>query len=408
MVSKKNNNNQTNLIKPLPFQGIFLSVLIIFNILGIFNFSYYSNILDVKPLFFLLFISVSGFIIGTLLMRNLNLKISPIKGSMKPLRFTFYFYITVLLSFVMIIMTHVMSGGIVIALVNKRFTISPLVTLIIYSGILSSLLYFSKLLIDGKPLKLFFVLLFMQTILVLSLGYRAPMVVLLGGSSIIFFIIETKHKRKMKKLITFKNILYFAIGMIIISLIAEYRVSLKYNTRKFFKNINHDYFDKHRFISPFRSTLSVFRYDQEVVEKLIKATENNHLNGELITANFKTIMPGMQLGARNMIGELVNARKMADGRPWSITPTLQGALFVDGGRIAVFIGFFVLGLFLEYLKKLIIARKEPFSITLYALFFIFTIMLIHIGYYDVIFFLLLFILLVFQILIMRVKRIPLK
>jgi hypothetical protein len=198
-------NKKEVVIKPLPFQKLFLSIFLIFNFIGIFNFRFFSNHLDIKPLLFLVFLGLLGFAIGTYLIKRLRIKISPIRGSFKPFRFRFFFFIFLVSSFLLILYTHVISGGIVITLPDKRATILPFTTLIIYTGILSSLLYFSQLLLDKKPLKKFLLLLFIQVILVLSMGYRSPMIVLVGGATIIFFIIESKHKSRIKKILTIKN-----------------------------------------------------------------------------------------------------------------------------------------------------------------------------------------------------------
>jgi oligosaccharide repeat unit polymerase len=235
------------------------------------------------------------------------------------------------------------------------------------------------------------------------MGYRSPLIILACGSLIVFIVVRNDFQNKYKQVFTIRNILIFLGIIILMSSISSYRVSQKYETRKFFRNIDMDYVDEHTFIKPFMPTLAVFRYDQEMIIKLIEKTKYAPLKGKLAVSNFITILPGEQLGARNIIGELVGARKQADGKPWSITPTLQGALFVDGGYLAVFIGFFLLAACIEYTKKLMFSRKDPFSVVLYTLFAINSLMLIHTGYFDFIFFFLIVAMILLRFFVMRIK-----
>src|SRR5690606_12506284 len=181
------------------------------------------------------------------------------------------------------------------------------------------------------------------------------------------------------------------------------RVSQDYDVERYFRNIDSKYIDNNVFLKPYMSTLSVFRYDQEVVTTLIKKTKGNHYYGELAVSNILTLLPGAQLGARNKIGEIIEARKFPDGKPWSITPTLQGALYVDGGMPVVFIGFFILAALIEFLKKFMISRKDPFSVVLYALLAVNSVMLIHTGYFDVLVFILIGLILILQFITMRIR-----
>jgi len=392
-------------IKPLPYLRIFIAIFLVYNFLGISNFPIYNPKLIIKPLIILVFIGFFGFVFGTLFVRQLHFNIKQNKGVKKNFRIFIFFLITLSFSFAIIIVTHIINGGIIIFMGDKRFTNLPLTNLIIYIGIANTLVYFANGLIENTINKKFILIFIIQSVFILSIGYRAPMIVLIGGATILFFIISNQHQAKVKKIFTFKNVIYFIFGLFIISYIGSYRVSLKYNTRKFFKNINHNYIDEHPVLSPFVSSISAFRYDQQVVGRLIKKTENNHLYGKLLASNAITLLPGSQLGARNIIGQIIDARKIKDGKPWSITPTLQGALFVDGGRVFVFFGFFFLAGFIEYLKKIVMVKKDPFNLTVYALFAMATILLIHTGYYDILIFLFTLVLYIIKFLVYRIKKI---
>jgi len=167
--------------------------------------------------------------------------------------------------------------------------------------------------------------------------------------------------------------------------------------------MNIEYFESKPIFKQFIPTLALFRFDQQMVKIIIDKTENNPYYLGLAFSNFKTLLPGSQLGVRNIVGEIVGARKMPNGKPWSITPTLQGALFIDGGYFLVFFGFFLIAFIIEYIKKMMKERKDPFSLTLYALFTINTLMCIHTGYFDLTFYIMLIIISLIKLLTYRIK-----
>lgn len=391
-------------IRSLPYLRIFLSIYLFINLIGIFNYPFFRNKLDYGPLLFLVLIGFVGFTLGTFSIRKIRINFSPPKGIYKP-KVLFTVFISVyLLSLMLISFTHLKNGGIILFMGSQRFTTYTIVTLISYFSILVSLLYLSHLLITNEKVpNIFFVLLSIQALSGLSMGYRGPLVVLFSSVFFIFTIVQNENYKKFKKIFSFKNALLFAGALMLMSYIASFRVSQEYDTVSFFKNIDNAYIEKHGFLKPYVSTLSVFRYNQEVVTTLVKKTKNNHLYGELAVSNVLTLLPGTQLGARNKIGEIIGARKFPDGRPWSITPTLQGALFVDGGVVFVFIGFFILAALLEYLKKMMVNKKDPFSVVLYVFLAINSLMLIHSGYFDVSVFLLIIALLLIKFVVMRIN-----
>jgi oligosaccharide repeat unit polymerase len=391
-------------IKSLPYLRLFLIIFLLINLVGIINFPFYRETLKNDVLFFLVFLGFMGFTIGTLLIRTLKFKTPSIKGRFKPKLFRMIFIGVNLLSFLLIVMTHVMNRGILIIMGDKRYVTYAYTTLFIYCGLIITLLFVAQTLLDNKRLSkrlIFFVVL--QSISVLSMGYRSPLIILVGGTLLIFIMIENDYQNKFKKVFTIRNILLFLGVLILMSSISSYRVSQKYDVRRFFRSMDFDFIDDHPYIMPIMPTLAVFRYDQDIVIKLIKKTRYKPLMGELAMSNFLTLLPGEQLGVRNIIGGIVDSRKFPDGRPWSITPTLQGALFVDGGFFGVFFGFFILAACIEYFKKIMVKRKDPFSTVLYAMFAINSLMLIHTGYFDVIFFLLIAVMVALRIVVMRIK-----
>ncbi|WP_271392207.1 oligosaccharide repeat unit polymerase [Aequorivita sinensis] len=391
-------------IRALPYLRLFVIVFLLINLIGIINFPFYKEKMENGILYLLVFLGLIGFISGTILIRILKIKFSPSKGTFKPHILKFIFWGSNIFSFVLILATHAMNGGIIILMGAARFKTISYTNIFIYLGIVTTLLFFSSVLLANKKVKWWHIIFIaIQSVSVLSLGYRSPLIILAGGCALIFVIVRNDFQNKYKNVFTFRNFLVVLGVLVLMSSISSYRVSRQYDVRKFFKNVDLDYMDDHRYLMPFMPTLAVFRYDQEVVKTLVKKTEGNHYYGYLAIANFLTVLPGEQLGVRNIIGEIVEARKLPDGKPWSITPTLQGALFVDGGYFGVFFGFFVLGVFIEYLKKLMKAKKDPFSIALYVLVTINVLMLIHTGYFDVVFFILMFVILMLKIVITRVR-----
>tara|TARA_R100001377_G_scaffold67576_1_gene42881 strand:- start:1653 stop:2177 length:525 start_codon:yes stop_codon:yes gene_type:complete len=163
------------------------------------------------------------------------------------------------------------------------------------------------------------------------------------------------------------------------------------------------YFEDKPVLKQFIPTLALFRFDQQMVKTIIEKTENKPYYLGLAFSNFKTLLPGSQLGVRNIVGEIVGARKMPNGKPWSITPTLQGALFIDGGYFLVFFGFLLIAFLIEYIKKIMKEKKDPFSLTLYALFTINTLMCIHTGYFDLTFYIMLIIIALIKIMTYRIN-----
>ncbi len=390
-------------IKPIPYLRIFL-LLFIVNFIGIINFPFYTDKLDYKPLVTLVFVGFLGFLLGTLLIRSVNFNIRPAKGIFKPKLFKFIFWITFILSHLLIIYTHVSNRGIILFLGSERHTAYTIVTLFSYTSIILTLLYFTNLQLNNKKFgKEILIVLLIQGLSAISMGYRTPFLILYSCAFIIFIVVRNNYHTKYKNLFSPKYILSFLIMVMVMSYISTFRVSQEYDVKRYFRNIDSNYIEKNYFLEPYMSTLSVFRYDQEVVTILIKKTKGNHYYGELAVSNILTLLPGAQLGARNKIGEIIEARKFPDGKPWSITPTLQGALYVDGGITFVFIGFFILAALMEFLKKLMIKRKDPFSVVLYALLAVNSVMLIHTGYFDVLIFILITLIFILQFFVMRIR-----
>ena len=169
-------------IKPLPYLRLFLVLFLLINLLGTFNFPFYIEELDNKDLFFLIILGFLGFFSGTLIIRLLKIKITPLKGSFKPRVFKLVFITVNALSFFLIALTHFKNGGILMFLGDKRFVTYAYTTVFIYLGIIITLLYFSQVLLSNNKIsKRLILFIIIQSLSVLSMGYRSPLIILACG-----------------------------------------------------------------------------------------------------------------------------------------------------------------------------------------------------------------------------------
>lgn len=379
------------------------------NMIGIINFPIYERYLENNRVLLLFLIGLVGFVFGALLFRVLKLNIKetePKFSKTKLIRILFYFWN--FFAFILITLTTIRNGGFIILQESTRFKTFAITTLVVYFAIIMTMVYYANRFLENKRIGLLDILfLISQCILILSLGYRSPIISLLGGLFVIFYSIRNDHQNRFKKIFSWKVISGALVFLVAMSYIASFRVSQKYNVEDYFRNIDRDVLEKHPYLEPIVPAIALFRFDQEVVDKLIKKTGGDPMYLGLAASNILTLMPGEQLGARNIIGELTGAPKTVEGKPWSITPTLQGALFVDGSYFFVFFGFFLTALIMEYLRKLIIKKKNPFTIALYGLSVIAFLKCIHTGYLDVSFYIIIFLLFVMKFLVYNVNyRIP--
>lgn len=220
---------------------------------------------------------------------------------------------------------------------------------------------------------------FMQPLIylagILLLGYRSPVLAFVTVCYVYFVIFRVSgRKAALVSLVAACALIGFAATM------AFFRVAQSYDVERFFTNIDFRFIGEHRYLLPFVPALSMFDASQSTIATLGRSM-HDHLYGGLLFSNFETFLPGKHWGARNIVGDLVGARWIA-GRPMSITPTLQGALFVDFGYPGVFAGFFgiasgVARLHAYALRNGVLARFSfCYLLTL-------VLMSIHSGYWDV-------------------------
>ena len=398
------NKNDSKII-PFPFVRTFLLIYLIFNLIGLINFPFYKNELDDNSNIYLFIVGLLGSIFGVITFRKLkifNNSSNEIKNKSKNI-FTL-FAITFFLAFFFIVLTNVLSGGVIVLSGDKRFASFAVTNLVIYSSIVMTHVYFSNRLLRNKKVTwLNFLFLIFLSFLIISLGYRSPVITLLGSFFVIFYSIRNKFQNDLKKIFTFKILASAFAFLIIMSYIASFRVSQKWDIDKFYKNIDNEVINENIYLRPIVPVVSLIRYDQEVVGKLISETKDNYMYLGFAISNILTILPGEQLGARNIVGEMINARDTPSGKPWSITPTLQGAFFIDGGYIFTFIGFFLTVSFMEVLRKIIKIKRDPFYLALYGLMVVAVLKSIHTGYFDVSMYITIFTLFVFRFLCFKIN-----
>lgn len=398
------NKNDSKII-PFPFVRIFLLIYIVFNLIGLINFPFYKSELYDNSNIYLFIVGLLGSIFGVISFRKLKLlNNSSYEAKNRSKNIFTLLAIIFSLALFFIILTNVLSGGVIVLSGDKRFASFAVTNLLVYSSIVMTHVYFSNRLLRNKKitwLNLFFLI--FLSLLIISLGYRSPIITLLGGFFVIFYSIRNKFQNDLKKIFSFKILVSAFTFLIIMSYIASFRVSLKWDIDKFYKNIDNEVINENTYLRPLVPIVSLFRYDQEVVGKLISETKDNYMYLGFAISNILTILPGEQLGARNIVGEIINAREAPSGKPWSITPTLQGAFFIDGGYIFTFIGFYLTTSFMEILRKVIKFKRDPFYFALYGLMVVAFLKSIHTGYFDVSMYIIILMLFILRFLCFKIK-----
>jgi oligosaccharide repeat unit polymerase len=207
------------------------------------------------------------------------------------------------------------------------------------------------------------------------LGYRSP--VLAFVMSFTFYLILFRFSYRQAG---WRGVAIGALLLVFAASIALFRVSQSYDALRFFANVNIAFVVDHPYVLPLIPALSMFDFSQSTIATL-GSVLHRPMYGDLLISNFETLLPGKHWGARNIIGDLTGARWIA-GRPMSITPTLQGALFVDFGAAGVFIGFFLIAMMIRA-GHAIASSGGALARFCFCTLFSMSIMSIHAGYWDV-------------------------
>lgn len=375
------------------FRLIFGLVFIVYSMISLAPLDFYQEPLTNPTVYTLPVAFGVSFLVGcaviSLLVRNRVgslVALSPINERTK--RVIIAPLIALMISFVVFV-GYANRNGLIVTDYDARFGNSTLIQLLEYFLLFFVLLYFCARYIDRFKMSVYLAGSIAVFVLgALTLGYRSPVVLFFASTALSTVII---YRAREGRLPWARIVPMALIGIVFLGglgLFAQYRTETKYDSAKFYRGYN--IYELPTFAHPFMDPLTMMRADQQTVSKLVYATGNgNYWNGGLFAANFITLLPGEQPGARNIIGSLTTSHVSDEGKGWSITPTIQGALYLDGGLAGVVIGGALIGMILTGLDRLSRARPTAAVIAYTTFIAINIIMLVHTGYPDPIFYLVL-------------------
>ncbi|MBU8881103.1 oligosaccharide repeat unit polymerase family protein [Bacillus sp. FJAT-29790] len=235
--------------------------------------------------------------------------------------------------------------------------------------------------------------------LFILMGYRTPIAIMFFTSLIVYHYII-----KRIKLTWFLSFL-FIVGLLF-SLFGFYRIVSEDTTKEFNSRLGPDVermeedIDRDRMIQRkmnatpkwVRALNSESVTGHIVLSKLMEYTDKEgFLYGKLNFGTFEAVLPGKHISPRSQITEMVNSLSIEEGkyitRPGrTTTPTYLGQLYVDGGYIAIVIGFALYGFVIAMLYNQMRATGiKSYQTIGYA--FVTTIFMIclHTGLLDLIF-----------------------
>ncbi|MFP6557999.1 oligosaccharide repeat unit polymerase [Paraburkholderia sp. B3] len=210
---------------------------------------------------------------------------------------------------------------------------------------------------------------------ILILGYRSPVLAFV----LTYYCYWVVFRLSGSRAIWLSVFVGGALGLFAACL-SLFRISQNYDVARFFENVDFNFVLAHKYILPLVPALSMFDFSQSTIAKIGIALKEP-MYGGLMMSNFETLLPGKHWGARNVIGDLTGARWVA-GRPMSITPTLQGALYTDFGYVGVFVGLFLIAWFIRWYRNYAFSHGVD-SRFCFCYFFSLSLMSIHAGYWDV-------------------------
>jgi oligosaccharide repeat unit polymerase len=210
---------------------------------------------------------------------------------------------------------------------------------------------------------------------ILVLGYRSPVL----AFALTYYCYWVVFRLSGSRAIWLSVIVGGALG-VFAACLSLFRISQNYDVARFFENVDFNFVLAHKYLLPLVPALSMFDFSQSTIAK-IGVSLKEHMYGGLLMSNFETLLPGKHWGARNVIGDLTGARWVA-GRPMSITPTLQGALYTDFGYFGVFVGLFLIAWLMRWYRNYAFLHGVD-SRFCFCYFFSLSLMSIHAGYWDV-------------------------
>lgn len=233
----------------------------------------------------------------------------------------------------------------------------------------------------------------------IMMGYRTPIAIIFFTLFIVFHYVIKRVK------LTWFLATLFTIG-ILFSLFGFFRVVTEDQTKEFNKRDGPDVVVSEEVKD---SNLTIQRKINEtpkwiralneptvtghiVLSKIIEYTDKEgYSNGRFHLAIFETVLPGEQLSPRMQVTEMVNSLSVKDGKyitreGRTTTPTIVGQFFIDGGYVAIVIGFALVGAVISMLyNQMMQMGVRSYQTITYA--FVTTILTIsiHTGLLDLIF-----------------------
>ncbi|WP_181291113.1 hypothetical protein [Caballeronia novacaledonica] len=351
---------------------LFFVVFAFYNLFGLVNTPWTSEGAYDKTLGWQLFlIGCFGFLLGSALTRKTTSR-RPI-SVLQPRTSRQLTFVFLALFSTCVVTTIALSGGIPLLQGEERFGNSALMFN------LAQLYGFWELVRTisdaeaGRRFRVFQPILYLTG--ALCFGYRTPILMFMLVLLLYFAVFRLAVRKAL--------LICLSVGIFIVgfsAVFAAFRVSQNYDLVLFFKNIDFRFTRENPYLLPFVPAMAMFDFSQQTVAT-IGTSLHEFMYGELFLSNYETFLPGKHWGARNIIGDITGARWVA-GRPMSITPTLQGALYVDFSYYGVFFGFFLLASGIKRLWRMAL-HWGPLGKFSFSYLLALSIMAVHNGYWDV-------------------------
>lgn len=365
---------------------VFISIFVLYNLLGLVDVPWnivgsYSK--DAPWLMFFTALSALGvvYVISKLFIRKVKVN-NEVKGS-PALLGTVLFCIFLMCLAVSI----VTNGGVALFLGEARFSNSAVLYNLAQMYGLWVLLSSINQVEKGYKVKK--IPIFIYLVGITAFGYRSPALafgIVLGT----YFLLYRVPANKAIKIGGVCGVAFIFVSAIM----SGFRVSQDYDVEKFFNNIDYKYLSEHPYYTPLVPALAMFDYSQSTVSDIASNLPDLKM-GDLFLSNYETFLPGQHWGARNIVGDIVGARWVS-GRPMSITPTLQGGLYIDFGYVGIFIGMLVIGFMISILYRMSLSGTSRMKFV-FSYIFALSVMSIHNGYWDAVFVFFLFFLFLLKV-----------
>lgn len=348
---KKNNILKNYLFSPL-------IVIVVFAVFLLLSIDPVSDSLAIN-----LIISFIAFFIGATILPifflNKDFKISPIDFKVKDIYSIGFILILIGALFFLISIASV--GGIPILKPSLRYLLRPILTMPVFLLIPGICLIASVYLQKYQTNKItktqarfrFLILIVIGTVILLSLGYRTPLIALLLIMLIMGYYGEILE--------IWEVIIGGLLGVIMIIGIGYYRSMGEFTIGAA--------------TDPLYSLKSRANFTLHVLDLLNFISGHFGLtHGDLLISS----IPGSDLGPRMMIGKLIAWRTEV-----TVTPTLIGQMLVDYGKLGIIFGMGLLGFILGIGFKILQKTKNYFFIGLYSLILAYAIVGVETGILDI-------------------------